>query len=188
MNVTLQIKYYQHYVIVYIRIHQTRMHNFQIFPDKSYQKSKQNSFYIRIRIFRGKKLLDLPPSLDFHPTIYLLEEREDRIRVVPSPLHRSQISVQPFEIQEKSGKRVSIPPSEGVLPASSSPPLWYVRLNRFFQTAIPMKYSRNGSPQPFENTERRRGGEESCKTNNFNEHGTSAVQAASSFADGDVIG
>lgn len=80
------------------------MHNFQIFPDKSYQKSKQNSFYIRIRIFRGKKLLDLPPSLDFHPTIYLLEEREDRIRVAPSPLHRSQISVQPFEIQEKSGK------------------------------------------------------------------------------------
>lgn len=68
MNVTLQIKYYQHYVIVYIRIHQTRMHNFQIFPDKSYQKSKQNSFYIRIRIFRGKKLLDLPLSLDFHPS------------------------------------------------------------------------------------------------------------------------
>lgn len=85
MNVTLQIKYYQLYVIVYIRIHQTRMHNFQIFPDKSYQKSKQNSFYIRIRIFRGKKLLDLPPSLDFHPTIYLLEEREDRIRVAPLP-------------------------------------------------------------------------------------------------------
>lgn len=68
MNVTLQIKYYQLYVIVYIRIHQTRMHNFQIFLDKSYQKSKQNSFYIRIRIFRGKKLLDLPPSLDFHPS------------------------------------------------------------------------------------------------------------------------
>lgn len=56
MNVTLQIKYYQHYVIVYIRIHQTRMHNFQIFPDKSYQKSKQNSFYIRIRIFRGIRM------------------------------------------------------------------------------------------------------------------------------------
>ena len=91
------------------------MHNFQIFPDKSYQKSKQNSFYIRIRIFRGKKLLDLPPSLDFHPTIYLLEEREDRIRVA-SPLYRSQISVQPFEIQEKSGKRISIPPSEFCLP------------------------------------------------------------------------
>lgn len=143
------------------------MHNFQIFPDKSYQKSKQNSFYIRIRIFRGKKLLDLPPSLDFHPTIYLLEEREDRIRVAPSPLHRSQISVQPFEIQEKSGK--SFDSSFRGSSASPSPPLWYVRLNRFFQTAIPMKYSRNGSPQPFENTERRRGGEESCKTNNFNE-------------------
>lgn len=104
MNVTLQIKYYQLYVIVYIRIHQTRMHNFQIFPDKSYQKSKQNSFYIRIRIFRGKKLLDLPPSLDFHPSHDLFARGETRIRVVPSPLHRSQISVQPFEIQEKSGK------------------------------------------------------------------------------------
>lgn len=61
------------------------MHNFQIFPDKSYQKSKQNSFYIRIRIFRGKKLLDLPRSISIHPTIYLLEEREDRIRVAPLP-------------------------------------------------------------------------------------------------------
>lgn len=143
------------------------MHNFQIFPDKSYLKSKQNSFYIRIRIFRGKKLLDLPPSLDFHPTIYLLEEREDRIRVAPSPLHRKFLFSR--SKSKKSRGRVSIPPSEGVLPPSPSPPLWYVRLNRFFQTAIPMKYSRNGSPQPFENTERRRGGEESCKTNNFNE-------------------
>lgn len=92
------------------------MHNFQIFPDKSYLKSKQNSFYIRIRIFRGKKLLDLPPSLDFHPSHDLFARGETRIRVVPSPLHRSQISVQPFEIQEKSGKRVSIPPSEFCLP------------------------------------------------------------------------
>lgn len=186
MNVTLQIKYYQLYVIVYIRIHQTRMHNFQIFPDKSYLKSKQNSFYIRIRIFRGKKLLDLPPSLDFHPTIYLLEEREDRIRIaLPStPLANFCSAVRnPRKVGEEN-----FDSSFRGSSASPSPPLWYVRLNRFFQTAIPMKYSRNGSPQPFENTERRRGGEESCKTNNFNEHGTSAVQAASSFADGDVIG
>lgn len=107
---------------------------------------------------------------DLHSTIYFLEnrKREDRIRLC-LVVYRLSARKFLFEIQEKSEEEEEeefrfLLPRKKEFFLSPFPPLWYVRLNRFFQTAVPMKYSQNGSPppQPFENTE-------SCKTNNFNE-------------------